>query len=101
MNLLVLQTITLILGISATLFSFYAAGHFARCKVSLSKAIAWTLVGEGVMGFMTSCFAFMELVGYLPYLSSEVATAMRITMFAFTSVTTGLLVVKMHEVEDG
>ena len=96
---MMLEASTLTLGIATTIFSFYSAGKFARCKTSLSASIGWTLVGEGFMGMVTTIFAFLGLLGILDQVASDIQNGMRIAIFSIASVTTGKLVCELHKAE--
>ena len=97
---MIIESLTLFMGIMTTMFSIFSAEKFYRCKQPISKAIAWTLVGEGFMGLMTTVFAGFELLDLIKDLPAGVATAMRVSMFSLASITTGCLVRQLHKVQN-
>ncbi len=92
-----IMLMTLLMGVRVTAFSLYAAHRFRQVGVRLGDAISWTLFGEAFMGAVTTAFAIMEYTGRLDDLPVEAATAMRLSMFSFALITTGLLVKRMNE----
>ena len=96
---MIIELLTLLMGIMTTMFSVCSAEKFYRCQQDISRAIAFTLLGEGFMGLITTVFAGLELFGVITDLPSGVATAMRVSMFSFASFTTGYLVRQLHKVQ--
>ncbi len=82
-----------LLGVSATVLSLYAARVFHRADGNpLSRPIAWTLVGEGMLGGMTTIFATLALFGQYQLMPPEIAAMMRTIMFGVAAATTWKLV---------
>ena len=82
-----LGSVTVILSIIvANTFKNFAAASGLSSK--LSHAIKWQLAGEAVIGFGTLIFAILAHYELLGNLSTIQQSAIRVIMFAATSVTT-------------
>lgn len=83
------------MGIITVVLSLLAAYKFnlfhnvlKGASKNLSKAIAWQLLGEAVIGFGTLAFSFAAYTGRLEHWSIETQSAIRFFMFFATAATT-------------
>ena len=81
-----------IMGVATVLLSVWAACAFARQRGALPRALSAQLLGEAVIGVGTLAFAWGAHSGSLTHWSPEFQSALRVTMFAATSLTTAHLV---------
>lgn len=93
-----IDTLTLmivILGTATVVLSAWVAYKFKQHAKKLSKsshkltrALMWQLIGEALLGLGTLGFAVMAYLGMLPDVPVRVQSAMRLFMFAASSITT-------------
>lgn len=93
-----IDTLTLmivILGTATVVLSVWVAYKFKQHAKKLSngshkltRALMWQLTGEALLGLGTLAFAVLAYLGMLPDVPVRVQSAMRLLMFAASSITT-------------
>ena len=97
----VLGLITVILSdIVSHKFHLYKKALEGRAR-DLSRAVAWQLAGEAIIGLGTLIFSAAAFFGVLEYWSISVQSSIRFTMFFATSVTTLHLHSTLKKMSDG
>jgi hypothetical protein len=101
-----LTAIIVMLGTSTVFLSIGVAIKFQKLRnrvtgktCILSAAIYYNLLGEFVIGLGTLVFAVLAYSGKLPFISIEIQSLMRLTMFAATALTTAHLFLTIRDIE--
>lgn len=92
--------ITVVLSVIVSYkFSQYK-NHLTGDARRLSKAIAWQLIGEAIIGFGTLIFATAAFFDVLSSWSIFVQSCLRFVMFLATSITTLHLLITLKTISD-
>ena len=101
-----LTALIVLLGGATVFLSVIVAWRFQKLRTQvtgktcrLSAAIYYNLLGEFIIGAGTLAFAVLAYTGKLPFISIELQSLMRLTMFAATALTTAHLFLTIRHIE--
>jgi len=95
-----LELLTIIFGLFCVGISIVLSYRFKRIKLALSRALAFQLIGEAMVGLVTVIFAITSWLNLYSHLSPEIVLVMRFVIFGTASATSINLYKKVKQVEN-
>jgi len=86
--IVILGTATVVLSVWVACKFRQHARNLNNTSHKLTRALMWQLIGEALLGLGTLAFAVMAYLEMLPDIPVQVQSAMRLLMFAASSITT-------------
>ena len=95
-----LELFMIIFGLFCVGLSMVLSYRFHRVKQALSKALAFQLFAEGVVGFVTVIFAITSWLNLYAHLSPELVLVLRLIIFGAASATSINLYRRVRDIDN-